>query len=137
MLYIHLKSLLSFGFYRRLIFATRRQMVLYAFYLFFLSCVVAYFAAGSYVNRTIPLLLKNFPQVTFEKGVLTAPEQAVSAQIPNTDFKITFDASAQHPPSREDFVRTNTLFWVNKNTVYIPSADGVQTQPVPSLKIWH
>lgn len=132
MLYIYFKSLLSFRFYHRLVFATRRMMVLYGIFLAILSVIMCYFASGSFVNKNIPLLFKNFPQITFEKGTLTAPQKPVDVLIPGTDFKLTFDATAQQPPSNQTLIQSRTLAWINKNTIYVPSAGALQQKTIPA-----
>ena len=110
---------------------TTRQTVGFVGYLCFLAVVVFFFFTGSVLNKNLPVFLKNFPQVTFEKGVLTAPEKAVSAPLPGTDFKIVFDAAAEMPPSARELLENNTLAWVHKNQIYIPSANGLQQQTIP------
>lgn len=132
MIYLYLKSLLSFRFYHRLAFATRRHMVLYALFLYVLSVIMVYFAAGTYVHKQIPLLMRNFPEVTFEKGVLTAPDKPVSVTIPRTAFKITFDTTAPHAPTNQELINSQTLLWINKNTVYIPSSGDLQKKTIPA-----
>lgn len=131
MLFIHFKSVFSFKFYHRLVQLTAKQTVLFVLYLFVLSNIVCYFVTGSVIKKNLPVFLKNFPQVTFEKGVLTAPDHAVSAPLPQTDFKIVFDASATQAPSAEELLQNYTLAWVHKNQVYIPSTNGFQIQTIP------
>ena len=103
----------------------------FGIYLFFLSTLVFYFFSNAYIQDNLPVLLKNFPQVTFEKGVLTAPAQPVSVSVPQSDFKLVFDASCPVPPSGEEMLKTNTLLQVCKDTVYMPSSGGVQQQKLP------
>lgn len=103
----------------------------FVLYLFCLATLIFFFFTGSVLHKNLPLFLKNFPQVTFEKGVLTAPDQPVYAPIPNTDFKIVFDASAQMPPSARELLDNNTLAWIHQNQLYIPSANGMQQQTIP------
>ncbi len=131
MLFIHFKTLFSFSFYRRLVQLTTRQTVGFVCYLCALAVIICFFVTGSVIHKNLPIFLKNFPQVTFEKGVLTAPDKAVSAPIPGTDFKLVFDASAQTPPSAQELLQQNTLAWVHKNQLYIPSANGLQQQTLP------
>ena len=131
MLFIHFKALFSFKFYHRLASLSPRYAVGFVAYLFALCVIVVFFFTGSVLNKYLPAFLKNFPQVTFEKGVLTAPQEAVSAPIPNTDFKIVFDAEASMPPSAEELVKDNTVAWVHKNGLYIPSGDVLQHQAIP------
>ena len=132
MIYLYIKSLLSFRFYHRLAFAARRHIVLYALFLFALSVLMVYFAAGSYASKNIPLLIRNFPEITFEKGVLTAPDKPVSVQIPHTPFNITFDASAQSVPANQQLADAQTLAWINKNTIYVPSSRQLQQRTIPA-----
>jgi len=131
MLFIHFKSLFSFKFYHRLAQLSAMHAVAFVLYLYILSLIVLFFFTGSVLKHNLPVFLKNFPQVTFEKGVLTAPDKPVYAPIPNTDFKVVFDAAAQLPPSNEELLNNNTLAWVHKNQLYIPSASGLQQQTLP------
>ncbi|MBR2081993.1 MAG: DUF1189 family protein [Elusimicrobiaceae bacterium] len=132
MLFIHFKSLFSFKFYHRLITLSTRYAVFFAVYLFILSTIVLFFFTGSVLKHNLPAFLKNFPQVTFENGVLTAPQHAVSAPIPGTDFKIVFDAAAQMPPSADELLKANTVAWVHKNFLYVPSGNRLQSQQLPT-----
>lgn len=131
MLFIHFKTLFSFKFYHRLTQLSTLHTVAFVIYLYILSVIVLFFFTGSMLKSNLPVFLKNFPQVTFEKGVLTAPDKPVYAPIPHTDFKIVFDANAQLPPSNEELLNNNTLAWVHKNQLYIPSSSGVQQQTLP------
>lgn len=131
MLFIHFKTLFSFKFYHRLLELNGKYALGFAAYLFALSVILLFFFTGSVLNQYLPAFLKNFPQVTFEKGVLTAPQQPVSAPVVGTDFKIVFDASATVPPTAHELTRTNTLAWVHKNSLYIPSGDTLQRQEIP------
>ena len=132
MLFIHFKTLFSFKFYHHLAALSPKYAVGFVAYLFALCIIVGFFFTGSVLNKYLPAFLKNFPQVTFEKGVLTAPQEPVSALIPNTDFKIVFDASAAMPPSAEELVKDNTVAWVHQNGLYVPSGDALQRQEIPA-----
>ena len=132
MLFIHFKSLFSFKFYHRLAQLSTLHTVAFIVYLYVLSVIVLFFFTGAMLKNNLPVFLKNFPQVTFEKGVLTAPDKPVYAPIPHTDFKIVFDTSAQVPPSNEELVQANILAWVHKNQLYIPSASGLEQQTLPN-----
>ncbi len=132
MLFIHFKTLFSLRFYHRLAQLKIPYVVGFATYLFLLNMLVLFFFTGSVLKTNLPVFLKNFPQVTFENGVLTQPQQAVSAPIPNTDFKIVFDAAADKAPSAEELIQNNTLAWVHKNQLYVPSSTGLQIQELPN-----
>ena len=132
MLFIHFKTLFSFKFYHRLATLPLKYVVGFGAYLFALSVIIVFFFTGSVLKENLPAFLKNFPQVTFENGVLTAPQEAVSAPIPGTPFKIVFDAAAQMPPSADELFQQNTVAWVHKNTLYIPSGDTLQRQQIPT-----
>ena len=132
MLFIHFKTLFSFRFYHRLAQLKIPYVVGFAAYLFLLNVIVLFFFTGSFLKTNLPVFLKNFPQVTFENGVLTQPQQAVSAPIPNTGFKIVFDATAAKAPSAEELIQDNTLAWVHKNQLYVPSSTGLQIQELPN-----
>ena len=131
MLFIHFKTLFSFKFYHRLAQLSAKHAVAFAGYLFALSVIIVFLFTGSVIKKNLPAFLKNFPEVTFENGVLTAPQKAVSAPLPGTNFKIVFDASAQMPPSAQDLIQQNTVAWVHQNNLYIPSANTLQMQTLP------
>ena len=132
MIWTHLKTIFSFRFYHILAFSSRRFMVGFGIYLFFLSSIVFYFFSNGYIEKNLPILLKNFPQVTFEKGVLTQPQTPVSVSVPQSDFKITFDASLKTPPSAEEMLRSNTLMLISGNKLYMAGSGGLQTQEMPN-----
>ena len=131
MIWAHLQTLFSFRAYHRLALATRGQCVGFAVYLLLLSLLVFYGFSGSYIRHNLPVFLKNFPQVTFEKGVLTAPKGPVYAPVPNSPFKMVFQANRPTPPSAAEMVQQNWLMFITGNTVYIPGATGLQSHPLP------
>ena len=108
-----------------------RRTALFALYLLLLINLILFFYTGAALRKHLPVFLKNFPQVTFEKGVLTQPQAPVFAPIPNTEFKIVFDAAAKMPPSNEELLKSNTLAWIHNAQAYIPSASGLQIQQLP------
>jgi hypothetical protein len=131
MLLAHLKTIFSFRFYHRLAFATRGQLFGFGAYLFLLSVIVFHFFAGAYIRENLPVLLKNFPQVTFEKGVLTEPKTPVSVSVPQSDFKIVFDASLTTPPTLKEMTDSRTLMLVTGDKLYMPGSGGVQSRTLP------
>lgn len=131
MVWIHLKTLFSFHFYHRLILTTRWQVVGFVVYLWLLSVLVFYGFANGLVKKNLSVFLKNFPEVTFEKGVLTAPKDTVFVPLPGSDFKIAFDATRQTPPSSEELIRENILALVSSNTVYMPGSGHAQQRTLP------
>ncbi len=132
MFLLHLKTIFSFRFYHRLAFASARQMAAFGIYLFMLSLIVFYFFSNAYINENLPVFLKNFPEVSFEKGVLTSPQAPVSVSVPQSDFKIVFDASLKTPPTNEEMIESNTLLLVSGNKAYMPSSGAVQQTELPS-----
>lgn len=131
MLLAHLKTIFSFRFYHRLAFATRGQLFGFGAYLFLLSVIVFHFFAEAYIRENLPVLLKNFPQVTFEKGVLTEPKTPVSVSVPQSDFKIVFDASLTTPPTLKEMTDSRTLMLVTGDKLYMPGSGGVQSRTLP------
>lgn len=113
-------------------FATRWQTFWFDAYVFFLSLVVFHFAADAHIQKNLPVFLKNFPAVTFEKGFLTAPPAPVQALIPQSGFVIAFDAARQSPPTAAEMTDNKQLMLVNKNQVYMLSSSGVQSQTLPA-----
>lgn len=131
MLGLHLKTLFSFSFYHRLAQASCWQMLWFAVYIFLLSVTVFTFYAGNYTEKQLPLLLKNFPEVTFTKGVLTAPEGPVSVRVPETDFSIVFDNKNPVPASSQELAERQIVMLVRENYVYMPGAAGLQARKLP------
>ena len=131
MLWVHLQTIFSFRSYHLLAFTSLRQRVGFAAYLLLLSMVVFYFFSSAYIGKNLPIFLKNFPDVTFESGTLTAPQTAVSAPLPRSDFKIVFDASRNVPPTVNEMIENNTLMFVTQKTLYMPASTGVQSRPLP------
>lgn len=131
MLWVHLQTIFSFRVYHRLAFATRLQCLGFVAYLCLLSLLVFYGFASAYTRRSLPVFLKNFPQVTFEQGRLTAPKQPVYAYFPNSSFKLEFDASRKTPPENRELIEKNVLALVTQNTVYMPGAAALQSRPLP------
>ncbi len=131
MLWIHLQTIFSFRSYHKLAFATRGQLIGFIVYLWMLSLLVFYGCTTGWVKKNLPTFLKNFPQITFDKGVLTAPEKTIYAYLPQSDFKIAFESARQTPPALQEFAQQNVLLWVGQNTLYMPGANSVQTRPLP------
>ena len=131
MIWVHLQTIFSFRAYHRLLLTSRLQRVGFALYLVILSFLVFQGAIYSHLQRNLPVFLKNFPQVTFEQGQLTAPNHLVYAPLPQSDLKIAFDATRPTPPTQDELVQNNLLMLVTKHTVYIPGASGLQTHPLP------
>ena len=132
MLWLHFKTIFSFSFYKRLLFASRKQMIWFGVYLFLLSVLIFHFAADHHIEKNLPILLKNFPEITFEKGELVSPKEPVSVSLPQTDFKILFDATRQPPPTQNELVEKGVLMLVSGNKMYMPTSAGVQTQSIPT-----
>lgn len=132
MLWIHLKTILSFQVYHLLTFTSRKQRVGFGIYLVLLCTLIFYFFSGAYIHRNLSVFLKNFPVVTFEKGVLIAPDKPVSAPLPDSDFQILFDANRKDPPSVNEMMQANTLMLVSGNTLYMPGSTGLQSQSLPA-----
>ncbi len=131
MLWVHLQTVFSFRAYHHLAKANRWQVAGFVLYLGMLSLLVFYWFSGGVIRKELPVFLKNFPQVTFEKGVLTAPDKTVYAYLPKSDLKIAFDAPRQTPPTLQELTEQNISMLINKNTLYMPGANSVQTHTLP------
>lgn len=129
MLFIHLKTLFSFRFYHQLILAKKRLLVFFALYLWLLSILMVYFASSSFLKKNLPVFLKNFPQVTFDKGFLTAPQQPVEVTLPDSNIQLIFDASEKALPPQTN--AQTPLLWVNQNNLYLFANGQTQIQPLP------
>ena len=131
MIWAHLQTIFSFRVYHTLVHTSRRQRVWFAIYLFLLGTLIFHLFTGGYLRRNLPVFLKNFPQVTFENGILTAPQKTVSAPIPDGPFQITFDAARLTPPTNEELIENHILIFVTQNTLYMPGSTMVQSQSLP------
>ncbi len=131
MFWVHLKTVFSFRIYHRLLLTTRAQRVGFIIYLLLLSWLVFYVFISGQISRKLPVFLRHFPQITFEKGVLVKPQTPVYAYVPGSDLNLAFDAARQTPPSTRELVEHNTLALVAQNTVYMPGSPSVQTYRVP------
>ncbi len=132
MLWIHLRTLFSFRVYHRLIQTNRWHLVGFLIYLGLVSLLMFYWVSGKVIKRNVPLFLKNFPQVTFEKGVLTAPTTPVYAFLPQGELKIGFDTTRQTPPTLEELTQNKLLILVTKDSIYTPDGSSVQTFKIPA-----
>ena len=132
MLWIHLQTIFSFRVYHRLLQAGKGLRVGFAVYMGLLSVLVFYWFCSSSIRHHLPVFLKNFPQVTFENGHLTAPSNPVYAYLPPSDFKIAFDASRQTPPTSAELVRNNWLALITHDTLYMPQSSAVRAVPIPA-----
>lgn len=105
-------------------------MVFFGIYLFFLSLLLVYFASGFQIRHKLPLLLKNFPEVTFEKGFLTAPQTPTSFKVPNSEIELIFDASKNAMPPQSTI--RGTLLWIHENQLHLFANGRQQSQTLPS-----
>ncbi len=131
MLGLHWRTIFSFSVYHRLAHATKWQAAWFTVYLFLLCLFALTLFTGRYVREQMPLIIKNFPALMFEKGRLPAPQTPVSFEIPQTGFSVLFDAALQTPPAKDEFIRRNLAAVVGPDAVYMPTAAGVQKQPLP------
>lgn len=131
MLGLHWKTIFSFSVYHRLVWATKWQVVWFVVYLFLICLMGLNLFVGKYVNEQLPLLIKNFPPISLEKGRLVAPQTPTLFEIPQSGFYVLFDASLKAAPSKEEFVQKNLAAVAGPNALYMPSAASVQQQPWP------
>lgn len=131
MLLAYLQSVFSFRSYHRLALTSRKAQIGFMLFIFLLSLIIFYFFTGSYLRRTLPAFIKNFPQITFEKGVLTAPNQLVTAPLPGNDFSLAFEAARTTPPTFNEMAEKGWIMLVTGKTIYMPGSGTVQTQTVP------
>lgn len=131
MISIFFQSIFSFRAYHRLRGLGPWRTGLYVFYLLLLGVLAFNIWFAVQANAKLPVFLRAVPELTFEKGLLTGPQQAATAAIPGTDLKAVFDAGAKNPPSRQEFINQRILFFVSGNKIYTPSVAGVQSQTLP------
>lgn len=131
MLGLHLKTIFSFRVYHRLALATKWQAAWFMVYLFLICLLGVNLFVGKYVNDQLPLLIKNFPQITFENGRMIAPQQPTLFEIPQSGMSVLFNAGLQTPPTKNDFINKSLAAVAGPDALYMPTAAGVQKQPWP------
>ncbi len=103
----------------------------FLFYLLLLAVLAFNIWFTVQLNEKLPAFLRSVPELTFEKGRLTAPTQAVSVAIADTGFNAVFDANAKNPPERQTFMDKRILFFIAENRIYTPGVSGIQSQVLP------
>ncbi len=131
MISLYFQSVFSFSAYHRLRTLGRWKTALFALYLLLLGTLVFNVWFAVELHNKLPVLIKNFPSVTFVQGTLTAPEKPVTVAVPGTDFTAVFDAQAQTPPSQDTFLQKRIMAFVTGNKIYMLSGTGVQSQIIP------
>lgn len=131
MITTQLKAIFSFRSYHSLASGSRWYLLGFILYLFFFCLFVFQFRATGYISEQLPQALRSFPEISFDKGVLTHPKTKTVYTVPRTDMKIVFDASSEKVPSKEDFINQQQVMLVSGNKFYTPSAFGIQTQTIP------
>ena len=131
MISVFFQSVFSFRSYHRLRALGPWRTGFFVFYLLLLGVLAFNIWFTVQLNKKLPVFLHAVPELTFEKGVLTAPEKALSVSIPGTDFTVVFDAKAKTPPSRQFFIDKHILFYMAGNKIYTVSVAGVQSQTLP------
>lgn len=131
MISLYFQSVFSFAAYHRLRTLGRWKTALFALYLLLLGTLVFNVWFAVELHNKLPVLIKNFPSVTFVQGTLTAPEKPVTVAVPGTDFTAVFDAQAQTPPSRDTFLQKRIMAFVTGNKIYMLSGTGLQSQMIP------
>ena len=131
MISIFFQSVFSFRSYHRLRALGPWRTGLFVFYLLLLGVLTLNIWFAVQLNEKLPVFLRAVPELTFEKGVLTAPEKTLSVNIPGADFTAVFDATAKNPPSRQEFINKRILFFIGGNKIYTVSVAGVQSQTLP------
>ena len=122
-----------FGFrsYHRLRQAGPWRTAFFAVYLLLVGVLIFNIYFAWQIHKQLPVFIKNFPQVTFEKGRLTVPDTSVSVAIPGTDYILVLDSTAKNPPSRQDFLDKKIILFVAADRFYMPSVNGVNSQAIP------
>ena len=125
-------TLFDFRSYHALRQAKPWRTILFAVYLLLIGVLIFNLYFAWQVHKQLPVFIKNFPTITFDKGKLIAPDKAVSLSIPNTDYMLVFDANAKNPPSQQDFLDKKIIAFIAADHFYMPSVSGVNAQLVPS-----
>lgn len=131
MISLYFQSIFSFASYHRLRTLGRWKTALFAFYLLLLGTLVFNLWFAVQLHDKLPVLINQFPSLTFDKGTLTAPDKPVTVKIPGTDFIAVFDAQAPNPPSRDEFLQKHIMAFVSGNKIYMISGSGLQSQVLP------
>lgn len=124
-------TLFHFRAYSRLAQAGTAKTALFAVYILLVGALAFNIFFSVQLGKRLTPFLREFPELTFERGVLTAPDKAVSVMIPGTPYSIRFDASDSPVPSQREFLNQQIAAFVHADRIYMPTAAGVQSQPVP------
>lgn len=125
-------TLFRFRAYSRLAQAGTIKTVLFAVYVFLIGVLAFNIFFSVQLSKRLPPFLRNFPELTFEHGKLTEQDKTVSVTIPGTPYSIRFGASDAPVPSQKEFLNEQIAAFVRADRIYMPTAAGVQSQPVPS-----
>ena len=131
MIPVFFQSVFSFRSYHRLRVLGPWRTGFFVFYLLLLGVLFFNIWFAFQLTEKLPVFLRAVPELTFEKGVLTSPQEALSVPVPGTDFTAVFDAAAKTPPSRQTFIDKRILFFIAGNKIYTASVAGVQSQTLP------
>lgn len=132
MIKAHLLSLFSFRSYHSFSKATKWQILWFWLYLFLLGSLVFNLYFNNQVSKNLPAFINSFPQVTFEKGVLTAPNAPVFAPVTGTPFHLLFDKSLLTPPPTQEFLDKKVFLIVGQKNLYLSSGSSVDSRPLPT-----
>ncbi len=132
MILLFFQSIFSFRSYHRFSTLGPWKTAFFVFYIWLLGLLCFNIWFTLQLQQQLPAFLKTVPELSFEKGTLTGPEQAVTLAIPQTGMSVVFDAHAQRTPTREDFINRQLLAFVTQNRIYTVSSFGVQSQQLPA-----
>lgn len=131
MLVIWFKTIFSFSIYPLLRRVTPWRTAFFALYLWLMGVLVFNLYFAWQVHDKLPVFIRNFPTLNFEKGHLVSEEKAV-IHIPSTDYAILLDSTRQSPPTAQEFADKHWLAFINDNQLYMLSVAGVSSQPIPA-----
>ena len=132
MLGVWFHTVFGFRSYHYLRQATPWRTAWFAIYLLAIGILVFNIYFAFQIHKQLPVFVKNFPSLTFDKGRLIAPDKAVSVVIPGTDYILRFDATAPHPPSVQNFINDKIIAFITGDRFYMISMGGLNSQPIPA-----
>ena len=131
MLAVWFKTIFSFTAYHQLGKVSAWKTAFFMLYVGLVGILVfnVYFAWQ--IHQKLPVFIRNFPTITFEKGQLLTQEK-ITLSIPGTSQQIILATSSDDPPTKQEFLDKQIALFVQNNRLYMPSMTGVSSQPIPS-----
>ena len=131
MLYIWFSTVFGFRSYHRLRTLGPWRTAFFLLYLLLVGVLVFNLYFAFQLHKQLPVFMEQLAPLTFEKGRLTGPEQALTVSVPKTPYVLIFDTYATTPPTPQEFLDKKIMAFVAQDQFYMPSITGISAQPLP------